>query len=104
MELYFKKIVQNLVDKKELNLHIRPDGSTKYNTEPDFKFVILEKFLSVENEFTIKDSLLLNTYYLLKNCSLSDTRAFGLDKSDVEIEEVPFVYQPILKLELERKK
>ncbi|MBA0884231.1 KUP/HAK/KT family potassium transporter [Flavobacterium undicola] len=103
VELYFKKIVQNLVEKKELNLHIRPDGSTKYNPEPDFKFIILEKFLSVENDFTIKDSLLLNSYYLLKNCSLSDIRAFGLDKSDVEIEEVPIVYQPIIKLELERK-
>ncbi len=103
VELYFKKIVQDLVKNKELNLHIRPDGSSKYNAEPDFKFIILEKFLSVENEFTVKDSLLLNSYYSLKNWSLSDTKAFGLDKSDVEIEEIPFVYQPILKLELERK-
>ncbi|HTG64864.1 MAG TPA: KUP/HAK/KT family potassium transporter [Flavobacterium sp.] len=103
VELYFKKIVQDLVKKKELNLHIRPDGSTKYNAEPDFKFVILEKFLSVENEFTIKDALLLNSYYLLKNCSLSDIRAFGLNKSDVEIEEIPIVYQPIANLDLERK-
>lgn len=103
VELYFKKIVQNLIKNKELNLHIRPDGSTKYNAEPDFKFVILEKFLSVENEFTIKDSLLMNSYYMLKNCSLSDTRAFGLDKCDVEIEEIPFVYHPIVNLELERK-
>lgn len=104
VELYFKKIVQNLVQKKELNLHIRPDGSTKYNAEPDFKFIILEKFLSVENEFTVEDAFLLNSYYMLKNWSLSDTKAFGLDKSDVEIEEVAFVYQPIIKLELERKK
>ncbi|RVT77316.1 potassium transporter Kup [Flavobacterium sufflavum] len=103
VELYFKKIVQDLVKKKELNLHIRPDGSTKYNAEPDFKFVILEKFLSVENEFTVKDALLLNSYYMLKNCSLSDIRAFGLDKSDVEIEEIPIVYQPIVNLDLERK-
>jgi KUP system potassium uptake protein len=103
VELYFKKIVQDLVNNKELNLHIRQDGSTKYNTDPDFKFIILEKFLSVENEFTVKDSLLLNSYYMLKNCSLSDTKAFGLDKSDVEIEEIPFVYHPIAKLELERK-
>lgn len=103
VELYFKKIVQDLVNKKELNLHIRPDGSTKYNPEPDFKFVILEKFLSVENEFTVKDALLMNSYYMLKNCSLSDIRAFGLDKSDVEIEEIPIVYQPIVNLELERK-
>ena len=103
VELYFKKIVQDLVENKELNLHIRSDGSTKYNAEPDFKFIILEKFLSVENEFRVKDAMLLNSYYILKHWSLSDTKAFGLDKSDVEIEEVPIVYQPILKLELERK-
>ena len=42
-ELYFKKIVQELIANKELNLHIRPDGSTKYNGEPDFKFIIVEK-------------------------------------------------------------
>ncbi|TRX37564.1 KUP/HAK/KT family potassium transporter [Flavobacterium restrictum] len=103
VELYFKKIVQNLVNDKQLNLHIRPDGSTKYNAEPDFKFVIIEKFLSVENEFAVRDAMLLNSYYILKNMSLSDTRAFGLDKSDVVIEQIPIVYQPIARLELERK-
>ena len=103
VELYFKKIVQDLVKNKELSLHIRPDGSTKYNAEPDFKFVIIEKFLSVENEFSVREGLLLNSYYMLKHWSLSDTKAFGLDKSDAVIEEVPIVYQPILKLELERK-
>ena len=36
-ELFFKKIVKDLVAKQELNLHIRPDGSTKCNAEPDFK-------------------------------------------------------------------
>ncbi len=103
VELYFKKIVLDLVKNKELNLHIRPDGSTKYNCEPDYKFVILEKFLSVENEFAVRDSLLLNAYYWLKHLSLSDAKAFGLDKSDVEIEKIPIVYQPITKLALQRK-
>jgi KUP system potassium uptake protein len=103
VELYFKKIVQDLVNNHELNLHIRPDGSSKYNNEPDYKFIILEKFLSVENEFAIKDGLLLHAYYFLKRLSLSDAKAFGLDKSDVEIEKLPIVYQPILKLTLERK-
>lgn len=103
VELYFKKIVQDLVENKELNLHIRPDGSTKYNCEPDYKFVILEKFLSVENEFAVKEGLMLNSYFLLKYLSQSDAKAFGLDKSDVAIEKVPIVYQPISKLTLERK-
>ena len=103
VELYFKKIVQDLVDRKELNLHIRPDGSTKYNSEPDFKFVIIEKFISVENEFALKEGWLLTSYFWLKKLSLSDERAFGLDKSDVAIEEYPMVYSPVNNLELNRK-
>jgi KUP system potassium uptake protein len=91
-EMYFKKIVQELVTKKELNLHIRPDGSTKYNHEPDFKFVVIEKFLSVENEFTLREGLLLQAYFKLKNLGLSDEKAFGLDKSDVVTEYIPLVY------------
>lgn len=103
VELYFKKIVQDLVDRKELNLHIRPDGSTKYNSEPDFKFVIIEKFISVENEFALKEGWLLTSYFWLKKLSLSDERAFGLDKSDVAIEEYPMVYSPSNNVELQRK-
>lgn len=103
VELYFKKIVQDLVERKELNLHIRPDGSTKYNNEPDFKFVVIEKFLSVENEFSVKEGILLNSYFFLKRMSLSDEKAFGLDKSDVEVEYTPLVYHPVEKLELVRK-
>ncbi len=103
VELYFKKIIKELVENKELNLHIRPDGSTKYNAQPDFKFIILEKFISVENEFALKDSWLLTSYFWLKKLSLSDERAFGLDKSDVTIEEIPMVYQPTSNIALERK-
>jgi KUP system potassium uptake protein len=103
VELYFKKIVQELVELKELNLHIRPDGSTKYNSEPDFKFVIIEKFISVENEFAFKEGWMLTTYFWLKKLSLSDEKAFGLDKSDVKIEEYPMVYSPVLNVSLHRK-
>lgn len=102
-ELYFKKIVQELVANKELNLHIRPDGSTKYNSEPDFKFVVLEKYLSVENDFCINDNLLLNGHRYLKELGISDEKAFGLDKSDVIVEQVPLVYQPITNIELKRE-
>jgi KUP system potassium uptake protein len=101
-ELFFKKIVQDLVKNKELNLHIRPDGSTRYNSEPDFKFVVIEKFLSVENEFDLKDGILLNAYFFLKRLGQSDEKAFGLDRSDVVVEQIPLVYQPVQKLSLER--
>ncbi len=102
-ELYFKNIVKELVANKELNLHIRPDGSSKYNNEPDFKFVVIEKFLSIENEFALREGLLLKGYFLLKRMGLSDEKAFGLEKSDVEIEQIPLVYQPITNIKLDRE-
>ena len=103
-EIYFKKIVQELVANKELNLHIRPDGSSKYNHEPDFKFVVIEKFLSVENEFALGEGILLKSYFILKDMGLSDERAFGLDKSDVVVEHVPLIYQKVQQVELKRNK
>lgn len=101
-EMYFKRIVQELVARQELNLHIRPDGSTRYNPEPDFKFVVLEKFLSVENEFALRDSVLLNGYFLLKKLGTTDEKAFGLDRSDVVVEDIPLVVQPAGSIEMKR--
>lgn len=101
-EIYFKKILQELVAHKELRLHIRPDGSSKYNHEPDFKFVVIEKFLSVENEFALSEGILLKSYFLLKNLGLSDEKAFGLEKSDVITEYVPLVYQQTQHVEIKR--
>jgi len=102
-ELFFKKIVRDLVSNQELNLHIRPDGSTRYNPEPDFKFVVITKFLSVENEFSIRQGLLLNGYFFLKRLGQTDEKAFGLDKSDVVVEDVPLVYHRAQEVLLTRK-
>ncbi len=103
MELYFKQIVRELVEKKELNLHMRADGSTKYNSEPDFKFVVIDKFISVENKFSAREGLLLNSYFFLKSLGLSDEKAFGLDKSDVIIENIPLVIHPVEDVRLTRQ-
>lgn len=102
-EMFFKRIVKELVTNKELNLHIRPDGSTKYNAAPDYKFVVIEKFLSVENEFALRDGVLLNAYFFLKHLGQSDEKAFGLDKSDVLVEHVPLIYHPAENIGLTRR-
>lgn len=101
-ELYFKKIVQELIANKELNLHTRTDAACKYNNEPDFKFVVIEKFLSVENEFGLREGMLLKGYVYLKHMGLRDIQAFGLDKNDVEVEHIPLIYHPVNNIELQR--
>jgi KUP system potassium uptake protein len=102
-ELYFKHIIQDLVANQELNLHLRGVGTNKYSSEPDFKFVVIKKFLSVENEFSVREGILLNSYFFLDRLGQSDEKAFGLDKSDVVLEQVPLILQPITRFQLKRE-
>lgn len=102
-ELYFKNIINELIQNKELNLHLRYNGSTKYNSNFDFKFILLEKFLSVENEFALREGLILKSYFFLKRFAQRDQKAFGIDKSDVLIEQIPVLYQPYQDMKLIRK-
>lgn len=102
-ELYFEKVIDDLIANKELNLHLRNNGSTKYNPTIDFKFIILQAYLSVDNEFTVKESVTLKSYFFLKQFAQKDEQAFGLDRNDVLIEHIPLVYQPVKAFKLDRK-
>ncbi|MBW7674654.1 KUP/HAK/KT family potassium transporter [Chryseobacterium sp. LJ756] len=102
-ELYFEKIIDDLIANKELNLHLRNNGTTKYNPTIDFKFIIMEKYLSVENEFALKEGIILNSYFFLKRWGQKDEDAFGLDRNDVLVEHIPLVFEPLKILNLERK-
>lgn len=102
-ELYFKHILTSLIQNKEFGLDKVRNSSFKYNHELDFKFIVIEKFLSVENEFGFLEGIIIKMYYLLKKYAQKDVQAFGLDKSDVLIEQIPFVFQPVQDLNLIRR-
>ena len=102
-EMSFLKIINDLIADKELAPELKEMGSTKYNPSVDFKFIIMERFLSVENEFSLKDGLVMNTYFLLKRYSQKDVDAFGIDKSSVIKEQTPMVFESIGNIHLSRK-
>lgn len=102
-ELYFEKIIDDLIADQELNLHLKNNGSTRYNPAIDFKFIIMEKYLSVDNEFALKEGMILKSYFFLKKLAQKDENAFGLDRNDVLIEHIPLVYQPVKGFSLKRK-
>lgn len=101
-ELYFEKIIDEMIANKELKVHLKNRGSTKYNPTIDYKFIILDKFLSVDNEFALKEGIILKTYFFIKNFGQKDIDAFGLDKNDVITEYVPLIYQPVKSIPLTR--
>lgn len=103
-ELFFTQIIDDLIANKELNLHLKNHGSTEYNPSIDFKFIVMEKYLSVDNEFAIKEGVILNAYFLLKRMGQKEQAAFGIDKSDLLIEHIPLVYSPVSNIVLHREK
>lgn len=93
-ELYFKKVFHEMLKHGDLNADKMSDLSLKYHNEPEFKFIIIERFLSIENEFVVLDDIVFNTYFFLKQLGLGDVKAFGLERSNVQVEYVPWLYQP----------
>ncbi len=102
VNVLFRKVVEEMVSNKELHITSRYESLNKHNLSADFRFVILERFLSVENEFSIKNGFILNTYFAIKHFAQQDTKAFGLDTSDVMIEKIPLVISPVKNINLKR--
>lgn len=74
----------------------------KVGKPKDFKFVILERFLSYDNEFSTRENFILNTYFSILKLARSDSRAYGIDSDQAVIEKVPLVLTPLSKIQLRR--
>ena len=102
INLMMRKVAIEMVANKELELANPYPMLAKHNLAADFVFVILETFLSSDNEFSASEGFLLNSYFFLKHLSLSDDKSFGLDTSETRTEKIPMVVNPYSKMELRR--
>lgn len=102
INLFFRKVVEDLVKNKEVDFTSRYNSLNKRNVIGDFRFVVLEKHLSHENDLPPYERLIMNGYFILKDISLSEQSAFGLDTSSVTVEKVPLVISPIEDFHLTR--
>ena len=91
----FHKVVDGMVANKELDITSRYPSLKKYNRSSDFRYIILEKFLSFDNEFSLRDSFVLRAYFFLKHFAQSDAKAFGLDSSESLLEKIPLIVSPV---------
>jgi len=94
INLMFKQVVRDMVKKGEVDITSRYLSLNRNNVIGDFKFVIIEKFLSYDNELPWYERVILDIYFMLKKVSLSEGRAFGLDSSSVKVEKFPIVIHP----------
>lgn len=102
VNLMFRKVVEDLVRNKEVDITSRYKSLNKNNIIGDFRFIVIEKFLSYENELPFYEKVILDIYFFLKHFSLTEEKAFGLDTSSVTIETVPLIIAPPKELNMKR--
>lgn len=91
INLMFRRVVEDLVRSREVNVVSRYESLEKDNVTGDFEFVVLEKYLSGDNDLPLMERLIMKFHFWLKEISLSEERGFGLDPSNVTIEKFPLV-------------
>jgi KUP system potassium uptake protein len=102
INLMFKKVVEDLVANKEVNVTSRYESQQRNNVVGDFQFVVMEKFLSQDNELPFMERIIMHLYFWIKEISLSEEKGFGLQQSNVSVEKYPLVVAPTSKFKLRR--
>jgi KUP system potassium uptake protein len=102
INLMFRKVVEDLVANKEVNIYSRYESLERSNTVGDFQFIVMEKYLSQDNELPFWEKIVMRFYFWIKEISLSEEKGFGLDVSNVTVEKFPLIVAPVTNVKLKR--
>ena len=102
INLLFQKVVEEMLENKEVNIHPRSTSIVNNGKGGDFTFIVLEKFLSPDNELPFFEKMIMRFHFFIKEVSLSEEKGFGLDPSNVVVEKMPLMISPVSKLRLKR--
>jgi KUP system potassium uptake protein len=98
----FRNVVQDLVKNHEVDIVSRYESLQRQQVIGDFRFIVIEKHMSYDNELPVMDKIFLDIYDGLKFFSISEEAAFGLDTSSVFVEKVPIVIAPPKEMSMKR--
>lgn len=102
MNLFLRKVVEDLIESGELTVQARYHFSPTDLPTGDFKFVIIQEFLSHENDLPVLEQIIMGIYLGVKSVTASPQNWFGLDSDSVVIEKAPLVLRPVKGLNLQR--
>ncbi len=83
----FQQVIEDLAANREINISAKYETSEKNKSTGDFQFIVMEKYLSQDNELPFWERVIMQFYFGLKEISLSEEKGFGLDQSNVTVEK-----------------
>jgi KUP system potassium uptake protein len=103
INLLFRMVVEEMVKNKEVNINNPYCSLDKQHIAGDFRFIVTQRFLSFENDLSFTNDFILKAYFLLKKISLPDEKEYGLDYSNVTIEQAPLILSSVKNIHLVRE-
>lgn len=91
LNIFLRQISTELVNNKEIEKQLNTYSILPNRKLGDFRFVFIEEVLSHESKLSAWDSLMLRTKFFIQKYTVSPSKWFGLDTSDVYIEKVPMI-------------
>jgi KUP system potassium uptake protein len=99
---YFAKVVRTLVENKEVDITSRYQALHTEEVTGDFTFIVMQKFLSYENNLPPYQRAIMQLHFLLRTVTVSEKQWFGLDDNHVEVEKIPLLISPAADIDLKR--
>jgi len=91
VNLYFKEIVEDLVESGEIKLESSYDSLKKHGFPGDFKFVLIERIMLHDFKLSKTENFILSLRSLVRYISIPEVRALQLDGSNTVVEQVPII-------------
>jgi KUP system potassium uptake protein len=91
INVLFKEVLDELYNNREFETSDTWKIFYQHNPMGDYRFVVLENYLSEDNELPLWKKIPLRIYFVLKRIEIDTAEAYNLDESLVIKEKVPLV-------------
>lgn len=103
ISLMFRRVIEDMIQNEEILVQSKYERLQRVNPVGDVQFIVMEKFLSGDNELPLVERMIMQFYFWIKEKSLSEEKGFGLDQSNVTVEKFPLLINPVSSVSLKRR-
>ncbi|HUW07040.1 MAG TPA: KUP/HAK/KT family potassium transporter [Williamwhitmania sp.] len=86
---FFNYVVAEMVRNGEISITSTYASLHKHGIPGDFKFIIIDRIPTVDIELSSFERFIMNAYEVIKRFSITSVKSYGLDTSNVTVEQVP---------------
>ena len=94
IDFHFRQVVNELIKTKEVEYSQCSEQEYLQNKIGDYKFAVIDSFLSFDNDMPFWKNFIMRSYYNLRYLSVSEHVNYGLDKSNLIREKFPLIVIP----------